>query len=247
MRNIRTLCLDMAIYTCILVDDSEIDRLGLLSVLKNFPQIKIVGAFSCAQKALAVLKEIEVDILLLDVQMPGLNGLEVRKRMQQVPVCVFITNAPQYAVESFELNALDYVMKPLNKTRFEKTVQKIEEYMSLRHCAEQAVNKEDHHFFIKNGITMIRLDVRNIYYLEASRNYTWVVTEEDKQLASYNMKDMLDKSVFRSFLRIHKSFAVSPAYIYKVTHTEVILKNGQRFPVGKSYKEEIKQFLSDKV
>ena len=102
----------MKTWNCIIVDDEDVDRLMVVSFAKKFPQLNIIGAYSSADEALGVLEKNTVDILFLDIDMPGSNGVELRKKAMEVPVCIFITGHSEYAVESFELDTLDFIVKP---------------------------------------------------------------------------------------------------------------------------------------
>ena len=119
-------------YTCIIIDDDEIDRLTVLSFAKKFPLLDILGVFESAEEAVLFIEKEKVDILFLDIDMPGLNGIEFRKKALEIPVCIFITAHPEHAVESFEIETLDFIVKPLKLDRFAQTVSRIEEFMEIK-------------------------------------------------------------------------------------------------------------------
>src|SRR6476620_7586816 len=112
----------MAIYNCIIIDDDEIDRLTVVSFAKKFPMLNIVGVYPDATQALPALEKEAIHILFLDIDMPELSGIEFRKKAAHIPVCIFITAHPEHAVESFELDTLDFIVKPLKLDRFGQTV-----------------------------------------------------------------------------------------------------------------------------
>ena len=118
--------------TCITVDDDLVDRLTVLSFLKDYPNIKILGAYASPQEALIAAKKLNPDVLLLDIDMPELDGLELRAQLMQVPACVFITSFPEYALEGFELEAFDFLVKPFTAERFEKMMNRLQEYFLIR-------------------------------------------------------------------------------------------------------------------
>ena len=117
---------------CIIVDDNEIDRLTVLSFAKRFPNLNILGTFSDSTEALNAIENHKIDILFLDIDMPGLSGVELRKKANQVPVCIFITSHPEFAVESFELETLDFIVKPLKFERFEHTMRRIIDFFEIK-------------------------------------------------------------------------------------------------------------------
>jgi two-component system LytT family response regulator len=232
----------MEMYTCIIVDDSEIDQLRLQSFLRKFEAFKIIGTFLSPQKALAVIDEIKVDVLFLDIQMPGINGLEFRKIAHKVPVCIFVSYSPDYAAASFELETLDYLVKPLEFKRFEKTIERITAFMNKNNQA--VVNEaQPDSIMIKSGTNQLRISLNDIIYFEAYSDYTQVYTQDGKQIISHSLGIVLKDPVFKSFIRIHRSFAVQKKFIFKLSGKEVILKNGRVLPIGKTYKDYLLQNL----
>ena len=126
----------MAVMNCLIIDDDEIDRLTVVSFAKRFPNLNIVGVFENALEALPILEKETIDILFLDIDMPSLNGLDFRKQVMQVPVCVYITAHPEHAVESFELETLDFIVKPIKFDRFSQTMVRITEFMEIKQKAQ---------------------------------------------------------------------------------------------------------------
>lgn len=228
----------MQTFNCIIVDDSEIDQLSLRAFLSKFPEFKILGVFSNPVKALEILENIEIDVLFLDIQMPHINGLEFRKRAHKIPACVFISYSPDYALESFELEVLDYVVKPLKLERFEKTLQKIKTHLSITALAKARVTK-DEPIFIKNGIEKIQIHVNEILFLEAFSDYTHLVTSSGRQTLSSNIGKTLQTTPFKDFVRIHRSFAIARKSLSKIYSTKVILTDGTKLPVGRTYKQNL--------
>lgn len=232
----------MEMYNCIIVDDSEIDQLRLQAFVRKFPGFNILGTFLSPQKALDVIETIKIDVLFLDIQMPGINGIEFRKRAKQIPVCVFISYSPDYAIESFELETLDYLVKPLEFKRFEKTIHRIMAFMALRKLASNNDISQDN-LMLKSGSEQIRMSLKDILYIEAYSDYTQVITGNGKQIISYSLGTVLKDPVFKTFIRIHRSYAVQKDFIFKVNRTEVLLKNGTILPIGKTYKDILLQSL----
>ncbi len=123
------------LYRCIIVDDDEIDRLTVQSFVKKYPSLEIAGVYPDAEAALAAVENNLPDIAFLDVDMPGISGLELRRKLATIPACVFITSYPDYAVESFELAALDFIVKPVKAERFAKTIERLTDFFIIREKA----------------------------------------------------------------------------------------------------------------
>ncbi|MGB3004885.1 MAG: LytTR family DNA-binding domain-containing protein [Chitinophagaceae bacterium] len=226
-------------YPCIVVDDDEIDRLTTIAFIKKFPELNIAGTYTSAEEALHNIGTNAVDVAFLDVDMPGMSGLDLRKRIEQIPVAVFITSYPDYAVESFDLAALDFIVKPIKLDRFTKTVERIIDFFNIRNKAallDHSLGAES--IFIKDGFDQVKIQLHDILYLEALKDYTSIVTTNNKHCVLSSIGNLLKEPGFQSFIRIHRSFAVQKNYIERVNTREVFLKNIS-LPVGRMYKETL--------
>ncbi|QSB27038.1 LytTR family DNA-binding domain-containing protein [Flavobacterium sp. CLA17] len=228
------------IYTCIIIDDDEIDRLTVVSFAKKFPILDILGVFESADEALPFIEKQKVDILFLDIDMPGLNGIEFRKKALEIPVCIFITAHPEHAVESFQIETLDFIVKPLKLDRFAQTVSRIEEFMEIKLKAslfEASIGGDT--IYIKEGHEQTKVKLHEILYLEALKDYTLIITDKKRHCVLSSIGNLLKEDHFQSFIRIHRSYAVQKQFIHKMNSTEIILNNNISIPVGRSYKENL--------
>ena len=227
----------MAKFNCIIVDDDEIDRLTVLSFAKRFPNLNILGVFESAEEALLVVEKEKIDILFLDIDMPNLSGLDFRKKTLEIPVCVFITAHPEHAVESFELETLDFIVKPIKLNRFTQTMSRIEEFMEIKQKAQLfEASIGGNTIYIKEGHEQTKVKLHDILYLEALKDYTLVVTNQKRHCVLSNIGTLLKEPHFASFLRIHRSYAVQKQFIKRVLTNEVVLNNETLIPIGRSYK-----------
>jgi two-component system LytT family response regulator len=234
----------MKTYNCIIIDDDEIDRLTVVSYAKKFPILNIIGVFSTASDALPLLEKEAIDVLFLDIDMPVLNGLDFRKQAMNIPVCIYITAHPEHAVESFELDTLDFIVKPIKLDRFTQTMHRIEDYMELKLKAnlfESSIGGDS--IYIKEGHEQTKVKLHDILYLEALKDYTKIVTTNKRHCVLSSIGTLLKEDHFQSFVRIHRSFAVQKKYIDKKLTHEVMLNNGISIPIGRSYKENLNQIL----
>ena len=234
----------MATYNCIIIDDDEIDRLTVVSFVKRFPMLNIVGVFADAGQALPILDKQDIHILFLDIDMPELSGIEFRKKAAHIPVCIFITAHPEHAVESFELDTLDFIIKPLKIDRFSQTVARIQDYLELKHKAqlfESSIGGDA--IFIKEGHEQTKVKLHDILYLEALKDYTKIVTASKRHCVLSSIGLLLKESNFSSFIRVHRSYAVQKQYIQKISAHELVLNGGIQIPVGRSYKEHLNSVL----
>jgi len=234
----------MNTLNCIIIDDDEIDRLTVVSFAKKFPSLQILGVFADAEDALPLLANETIDILFLDIDMPELSGLEFRKIAADVPVCIFITAHPEHAVESFQLDTLDFIVKPVKMERFKQTMVRIEDYMELRLKAslfESSLGGDV--IYIKEGHEQTKVKLHDILYLEALKDYTKIVTQNKRHCVLSNIGTLLKATDFNSFIRIHRSYAVQKQYIKKILTHEVQLNNDVLIPIGRSYKENLNNLI----
>lgn len=234
----------MKTYNCIIIDDDEIDRLTVVSYAKKFPVLNIVGVFSDANDALSILEKEQIDVLFLDIDMPVLNGLNFRKQAMNVPVCIYITAHPEHAVESYELDTLDFIVKPIKLDRFSQTMQRIEDYMELKLKAnlfESSIGGDS--IYIKEGHEQTKVKLHDILYLEALKDYTKIVTTNKRHCVLSSIGTLLKEDHFKSFVRIHRSFAVQKQFIQKIGAQEIKLNNNILLPIGRSYKENLNFIL----
>jgi two-component system LytT family response regulator len=227
--------------SCMLVDDDRVDMLTTAAFLEPYPFIEITGSFSSPEEALTAAKKTNPDALFMDIDMPGLNGLDLRRQLMEIPACIFITSYPDYALESFELSTLDFLIKPFTHDRFAATVTRLQEYITIRRKAEMLSHTLGaDSVFIKDGTRQVKLALHEIIYLEALNNYTSVVTAGRKYTVLSTLSNLIQAEPFRSFVRIHRSYAVQKHFIKKIGSSEVLLAD-IALPVGRSYKHSIDQ------
>ena len=229
--------------TCIVVDDDNVDRLTALAFLENYPFIEISGTFASAESALLAAQNNLPDVLFLDIDMPGMSGLQLRQQLMNIPACIFITSYPEYAVDGFEMEALDFLVKPFSAERFTKTIARLKEFLMIKEKAEllnHTLGADT--IFIKDGTNQIKLQLHEVIYLEALNNYTSIITQNKKYTVLSTLTGLIKEKSFCNFVRIHRSYAVQKHFIKKVSFGEVQLENVV-LPVGRSYKEQIKHLI----
>ncbi|MFY7963534.1 MAG: LytR/AlgR family response regulator transcription factor [Chitinophagaceae bacterium] len=224
-------------YTCIIVDDNDIDRLTTLSFVKNISNFEIIGVFNNPIDAINFCQNATPSIAFFDIDMPEVTGLDLRKKLTQIPACIFVTSYPNYAVDSFDVEALDFLVKPISKERFSRTVYRINDYLDLHKKASILDTKIGGNLiYIKEGHEQIKIQQHEILYLEALKDYTSIVTKEKKYCVLYSLGNLLKEKAFCEFVRTHKSYAVQKNYIQKVHAQYVIIQNNIEIPIGRTYK-----------
>lgn len=225
------------ILNCLIIDDNEIDRLMALALAKRYDFLAVVGACASAKEAQEIMQKQPVEVLLSDIDMPNMTGLELRAQLRHIPVCIFITAYPDYAAECFEVEAFDFLVKPLRAERFAQSMERVQRYFELRHKAnlfEHSLGSDT--IFIKDGHQKIKLNLHDILYLEALKDYTRIVTTEKKYSVLASLGLLLQDHVFQSFVRIHRSYAVQKHYIDKIAAQQIQVQQ-YTLPIGRSYKD----------
>lgn len=236
----------MSMITCVVIDD----ELPAIEVLEEFinrsSELELVGSATDPFKGVEMVRQKQPDVVFLDVQMQELNGLDVKELIGKDKLTVFCTAFSEYAIQSYELNAVDYLVKPVNHKRFLQTVEKIIERIYLKK-AEQ--DQSDGYIIVKTGHKgkIIKLDLDEIDYVQALRNYVAFYRGKQKTISYNTLKEVEDKLPKKMFLRVHKSFIVAIKKIASVEYGEINLKNSlASIPLGSNYKSLFSEILKDK-
>ncbi|MGV3597264.1 MAG: LytR/AlgR family response regulator transcription factor [Bacteroidota bacterium] len=219
--------------SCLIVDDEPLAQDILDSYVKKTPQLNLVGICSNAIEALEKMKHNQVDLIFLDIQMPEITGIDFLRSLKDPPMVIFTTAYQNYAVEGFELNAIDYLLKPFSQERFLKAVRKAEELFVLKNEHSQ---REDDYIFIKSDQKLQKVSYNDILFVEALADYVKIHTPEKRYITLQTMKNMEEKLPERYFKRVHRSFIVALDKIITIVGGNVEI-NGQKIPIGKNYKE----------
>ncbi len=221
----------------LIVDDAEIDRLAIEALASKYSFLQKVATCSHALEAIELIPILKPEIIFADIEMPGISGLDlVRKLAGIVPTPVFITSHPEFALEGFEIEVFDYLIKPLNQERFARCVSRLREFYDLRHKSF-AFDKEydTSHITIKQGYDKYKIQIHDILYLEAMKDYTKIVTSTLNYLVLGTFSHMLDQLPPDKFIRIHRSYIVNRNKIESAVGNKLFISKHQ-LPVGKSFK-----------
>ncbi len=219
--------------SCLIVDDEPLAQDVLEAYVKNTPQLNLVGICNNAIEALEKMKLNQVDLIFLDIQMPEITGIDFLRTLKDPPMVIFSTAYQNYAVEGFELNAIDYLLKPFSLERFQKAVKKADELAKLK---EEHHQREDEYIFIKSDQKLQKVHYNDILFIEALADYVKIHTPEKRYITLQTMKNMEEKLPDKYFKRVHRSFIVSLDKIMSIVGGSVEV-SGQRIPIGKNYKE----------
>lgn len=227
---------------CICIDDEQDDLFLLNEYIKTEPILTNIGSFSSPTEGMQAIITSQPDLVFLDIEMSGATGLEILRLLRnKIELAVFVTSHPEFALESFELSAFDYILKPVTEKRFNSTVQRLKDYWNMREkAATYELLQEPGTLLISEGRNKIKVPINEIIYLEAMQNYTKIVTSRRSYLTLVGINTFLNKLPQNSFLRIHRSYAVARNKINGLLSSDEIICGSATLPVGKTYKDIVK-------
>jgi DNA-binding LytR/AlgR family response regulator len=231
-------------FKYLIVDDEELSRLSIETEASKFSFLTKVASCSNAVEAFEFISRFRPDVVFADIEMPGISGLElIRSLSGQVPAPVFITSHPEFAVESYDIEAFDYLLKPINHERFEKCALRLHDFFELRTNAFAFHKEQESDFIIiKQGHDKYKLMLQDILYLEAMKDYTRIVTNDKKYLVLGTLTGMHEQLPAEKFTRIHRSYIVNRDKINAVKGHKIYI-NEYELPVGKLYKTVMSSML----
>jgi len=221
---------------CVAIDDEQFALSAIEKYCAKVPFIDLVAKFFDPFEAINYIKQNKPDLLFLDIQMPGLSGIQIARKINYHPLVIFTTAHSRFAVEGFELNALDYLLKPFDLERFYKAVEKAKERIESQRVYK-ATPKEDDFIIVKIEYKNVKIYVPDILYIEAMDNYTKIFTYQKMYLTLQKLSNFLLLLPEKEFIRVHKSFIISLSKISYFTREEVVIES-KKIPVGRSYAEK---------
>lgn len=221
---------------CLIVDDEPLARQLMEAHIRQVKSLQVMGSCETAVEAFDCLHRHPVDLLFLDIQMPGITGLNFLKSLKNPPRVIFTTAYMEYAVEAFELEAVDYLLKPITFERFIKAIQKITPPKEMVTTAKEQIT--DDAIFVKVNKRLMRIAYPDIYYIEGSGDYIKVVTGTGTHLSYQSLNRIEELLPHQQFMRIHKSFIVNRKHIQFLEGSLVRILD-KELPVGVTYKDAV--------
>lgn len=217
---------------CLIVDDEPLAREILGQYVSQSDELQLVGTCKNANEVVELLQKESVDVLFLDIQMPGISGMALMKSLENPPLVVFTTAYDQYAVEGYEVSAVDYLLKPISPDRFKKAVEKVREMIQYKKSSSRDLN----YMFIRADYQDIKVMFDDILYVEGLKDYVKVVTKEKRIITLTNIKGMLEKLPQDRFIRVHKSYIVAKDKVQTVKGT-ILTIDDKEIPIGLTFKD----------
>ncbi len=225
---------------CVIIDDEPLARKGLKEYIADTDFLELVAEFDSPLSAAALISSGQTQLLFLDIQMPRITGLSFFKSLQHPPPVIFTTAYPQYALEGYEVNALDYLVKPFSFERFLKAALKAKEYYEVRQGNFAAA--AERYFFIKSDNKLVKLEYDEVLYVEALQNYVIIHTASKKHITYLTFKSVEEYLPADRFIKVHKSYIVSAAKIDSIDGNDILFGQ-QHIPISRNQKEEVMEKL----
>ncbi len=231
---------------CIIVDDEALAREGMERYLAEVDFVEHIGSYNSALAAQSALQQQKADLMLLDINMPKLTGLNLLELLPHPPITILATAYPNFALEGFRLNVLDYLLKPISFERFLKAMNKARDYYQLtqRQMAGQQVAPDDY-FFVKHNKMLEKVLLQDILYIEGMQNYIQIYTTTRKLVVHLTFKAVEESLPPQQFFRIHKSYIVNLHHIQALNGNTVRI-GGNELPLARSQREQLMHQLGHK-
>ena len=223
---------------CIIIDDEPLAREAIEILVKDTSQLNLLGMFNNALAASKFMEENPVDLIFLDIQMPGITGIEFARNISKRSLVIFTTAYSEYAVDSYEVDAIDYLIKPIDPERFHKAVNKAIAYHSLLLKEEkeniEAGNTE--YFFVKSERRYFKINYKDILFIEGLKDYVIIQLDEQRVITRMNLKNIFELLPKHDFLRVNKSYIVNTKHIDSFDNNDIFIKTHE-IAIGNTYRD----------
>ncbi|CAA0209466.1 LytR/AlgR family response regulator transcription factor [Tenacibaculum maritimum] len=228
--------------SCIIIDDEPLAVKVIKNHLQELRQIVVIGTFTNPIEALPVLEVEKIDVMFLDINMSRMNGLEFLRSISVKPYVIVTTAYREYAAESYDLNVLDYLVKPIPFPRFLKAINKVTQQLYLTKNIVQNVGDQDSFIFLKVEKKLVKVKYVNMLYIQSLKDYIKVYTEEGNYIVHKSLTNILEELPSQKFLRIHRSYIISLEKVKSIEGNSVEIGT-VRIPIGRKYISQAKQII----
>jgi len=232
---------------CIIVDDEPIARRGIKNLLERVPSLELLGSFENAEAAEVFIKGNPADLIFLDIQMPGITGIEFAQKIPKTTLVIFTTAYAEFALDSYEVDAVDYLVKPIKPERFEKAVEKAMSYyeMLLSEERKNQVEQVEHDYiFIKSDRRFFKVSFKNILFIEGLKDYVVIQTDENRLITHMNIKTIHDLLPHKMFIRANRSYIVNKNRIDSFSNNDIFIEKYE-IAIGNFYRDSFLELIME--
>jgi two-component system, LytTR family, response regulator len=224
---------------CVLIDDEPLAIKVLLNYFENFSDFEVIGTFNNSLEGLEFINANLVDTVFLDINIPLMTGFELIKLLEKKPRIIITTAFREFAAESYDLEVLDYLVKPIPLPRFIKCIQKIEAEHNLKNNIKSENHRVEPHIFIKVDKKMVKINIDEILFIEGMKEYIKVVTTEKTYITHKSLTSLTDELPSDRFMRIHKSYTIALNKVKSIEGNRIQISS-YTIPIGRNYSKEVK-------
>lgn len=225
---------------CVIIEDEPLAINVIENHLKNFDHVEIVATFTNPLKAYGILEQEKIDVIFLDINMPQMTGFTFIENLNYKPLIVITTAYREYAVKSFELNVLDYLVKPIPFNRFLKTMNKVYQQIYISNTSSDANLQQEPHIFLKVNKKLIKVNLNDILYIESLKDYIKVITKIGDYVVHKSLSAITEELPQSNFIRVHRSFTISINKIVALEGNTIEITN-RKVPIGRNYLKHTKE------
>jgi len=231
---------------CIAIDDEPLAVKKIAGYIQKVPFLELVAECRSASEAMGIMDTTDIQLLFIDINMPDISGMEFVKSLTNKPCVVFTTAYSEYAVEGFQVDAIDYLLKPITFSNFLKAANKVKNLIELTaNNQKESFKTTTNHLFVKSEYKIVRIELSDIKYIESMHEYIRIHLFNEKPIISHvSLKSMEEQLPSSSFLRVHRSFIVNGNRIKLVERNRIVFDNNVYIPVSDPYKANFQKFLS---
>lgn len=231
---------------CLLVDDERPALQLLEDNVRQIPYLNVVASLRNPMQVLEVLKEQQIDLIFLDIQMPGISGLELLKSLDNPPMVILVTAYAEHALDGFNLSAVDYLVKPVAFSRFVKAVEKARTLYMMRQPQQKAIQAEDDHFFVNANYALVKVKLNDITFIEGLKDYVKIhIVGGSLVTTRMGLKAVEERLNPERFMRVHKSYIISIDKIESIQKSQLVIA-GCEIPIGESYRQALQHYIIKK-
>lgn len=217
--------------------DDEPSALDVISIhASKIPSIEIINSFTNPEKALLFLKDNPVDLIFLDINMPGISGLELLDRLRYSPLVIFTTAYSEYAIDSYNYEAIDYLLKPIEFDRFYKAIGKTQKALQLNTLQKDSMLSK--YIFVKDGYKQVKLNIEEIRYIQGEGNYLKIISAHEKTMVRMTFKQIMERLPKEIFFRTHNTYIINLCHVDKIEDNHVSIKS-DKIPVSQKYRDQL--------
>lgn len=231
---------------CLIVDDEVPARELLEDNIRQIPYLVLTGCAGSASEAIGILNTHKIDLMFLDIQMPGTTGMEFLKSLSNPPMVILVTAYEEYALEGFDNGVVDYLVKPVAFPRFLKAVEKAKHAHQLTKSAAVTENKELEHVFVNANYSLVKVLIQDIMFIEGMKDYVRLNLSSGKVIITrLSLKSVEERLNSKKFMRIHKSYLIALDKIDQIQKTQLVIQ-GTEIPIGEGYRHVLQNYITGK-